>query len=149
MGGLDAHRVHHGIHGHAAEMLLLFKRDAQFVECLDKLRVYLVHAFLLLRRLGRGIITYGLEINLRNGEMSPVRHGQGEPVSVSLQTEVKQPIRLSLLARNKAYDILVQTCRYYFRIYVRCKTVLIFSFGGIPKNSIIIHNQMFRVFFSE
>ena len=48
------------------------------------------------------------------------------PVSESLQTELQHPVRLALLGRYEAHDVLIQAVGYYLGMHVGGESVLIF-----------------------
>ena len=125
-GSLHGNGVHHGVHGHAAQRHLLLQRNAQLVEGLDQLGIYLIHALGALLLLGRvGVIRNSLVINLRNTEMGPRRHLQRQPVAVSLQAELQHPVGLSLLFGDKTDNILVQTLLDHIGMHIGRKAILV------------------------
>ena len=139
MGGLDAHGVHHGVHGHSHLQFLFLERNTEFVESVEKLGVYLVERFgpFLLHR--RGIIAYCLEVYFGDVEMGPVRRGEREPVSVGLQAEFKQPVRLSLSGGNKPYHVLVETLGDNLRVDVGGETIFVVARHGTVNVSAARH----------
>ena len=63
--------------------------------------------------------------------MSPCRHIKSKPIAVGIETELKQPLRLLLLGRYKAYHLLAQAARYDVGINVGYKTIFVFAGGDI------------------
>ena len=125
MGGLDAHGVHHGIHGHSHLQFLLFQRNAEFVEGVEKLGVDLFERFgpFFLHR--RCVIAYCLEVDFGYVKMGPVGRGEREPVAVGLQAEFEQPVGLSFAGGDKPYHVLVETLGDDLRVDVGGKTIFI------------------------
>ena len=118
MGSLDADGIHHGIDGHSGELLLLLKRDSEFVECIDQFRIDLIHTLLQLPLFRGGIIGDRLKVDLRDIEVRPLRRSESLPIAECLETEVKQPIRLTFESGNKTHGLLRQTRGHYLRIDV-------------------------------
>ena len=87
-------RIKHRINGHSCKHVSLMKRNTQFLKSLLQLRVNLSN---LLLRLRRSIIDDILIINLRNIQMRPLGHLHFLPPFKRLQTELQQPLRLTLL----------------------------------------------------
>ena len=108
MCGLDRHRVHHGVDGHAGEHFLLFEGNAQTVECLDELGVDLVDALRPFFFLRGGVVAYGLIVDVGDVEMRPAGHLEGRPVAVGFQTEVEKPVGFSFFPGNKPDDVFVE-----------------------------------------
>ena len=106
-GGLHRHRVHHCVDSRTAQGQALLKGNAQLVERFFQLGVYLPVLWLLGQRVG--IVGDGLEVDLRHMHMSPFRHRQREPVAISLQAEVEQPLGLALLLRDQPHHVLVES----------------------------------------
>ena len=115
--------IENRIYGHTGQSRPLMKRNAQFVECLFQFRIYLLRTVLI--SLGSRIIYYILKVNLRNIKMCPLRERHLLPAAESIQTELKHPLRLLLLRRDQAYDILVQTLGYEFLLDIGDEAVLI------------------------
>ena len=128
-GGLHRNRVHHCIHCHSGQCHALFKGYAELVKGFHQLGVdfFLPFAFFLLG--GVGVIGYGLIVDGRQVDMRPVRLFQREPMAISSQTEVQQPIRLFLFLRDESDDIFVQTGFDDVGLHICSKAVLIFLFG--------------------
>ena len=109
MGGLDGNGVHYRVHCHACQLFLLLQGDAELIECVEQLGIHLVERFGALLFHRSGIIAYGLEINGGHVEVSPCRRREREPVTVRLQSEIKQPFRLAFFARYEPDHILVES----------------------------------------
>ena len=97
-GGFHRHRVHDSIYRHPAQRQSLFQRDAQFVERLHQLGIYLFLVAALFACHRVGIVRNGLVIHLGQMHMPPLGLFQGAPIPISLQAEVEHPLRLTLLA---------------------------------------------------
>ena len=124
-GGLHRHRVHNGIHRHAAERQSFFERYAELVECLHELRVYLLLLILLLcQRVG--IIRDCLVVDLRQVHMSPCGLLERLPVAERLKAELEHPVGLALLLRDQSHNILVETFLYDVGVHVCGEAIFIF-----------------------
>ena len=121
---LHRYRVHDRIDSRAAESEPLLERNAELIESLLQLWVDLLVLRFLSQRVG--IVGYCLEIDVRNVDVSPCGNGESLPVAVSLQTEVEEPVGLSLLLGDKPHDILVESFRDDLGLYVGGETILIF-----------------------
>ena len=70
--------------------------------------------------------------------MSPFRHRQGKPVAECLETEVEQPLRLTLHFRYKTDHILVKTRRHNLRVDIAGKPILIFRLCSLPESLLTV-----------
>ena len=128
--GLHRHRVHDGIHCHAAQGQTLLEWYAELVKRLHQLGVYvLLVGTVLGQRVG--IVGNGLIVYLRQVDVSPRRLLERLPVAQGLQPELKHPLRLTLLLRDEAHDILVESSLYDVRMHVGGEAVLIFLVGHL------------------
>ncbi len=134
MGGLDRHRVHHGVHSHAGEHLLLLEGDTQAVERIEQLRIDLVEALGRLFLFGRGIVADRLIVDRRYVEVSPCRHRQCLPMAERLQPEVKQPVGFAFFLRYEAYDVLVESSSDDVAVNVGDKAVFIIGARDIAQH---------------
>ena len=128
-GRRDRNRVKYGIDRHSCERLALMERDAELVECLLKLRVYLLRTVLVLLR--SRIIYDVLEVYLRNVKVSPLWNRHLLPAAECLQTEVQHPLRFLLLCGDQAYDVLIQTFWYELLRDISHEAVLILLLRNI------------------
>ena len=144
IGGFHAHAVHHGVDGHAAEPQLLLQGDAKFVEGALQFRVDFA-ALGSLFLLGRGIITDVLEVEFGHSHMTPCRDLEREPVAVSLQSELQQPLRLALQGRDAAHHILVEPLGNHRGVDVGHKAIAILLVGRLVDYVIvfILHTYSF------
>ena len=69
--------------------------------------------------------------------MSPFWLLERLPVIVGLQTKFEHPVWLSLLLRDQAHNILVETLFYDFSMHIRGKTILVFLVYHILDNLIL------------
>ena len=116
--GLHRHRVHDGIHRHTAERKAFLERDAELVERLHQLRVYLLLAVVLLLRHRVGVVGNCLIVYLRQVEVSPRRLFLCLPELERLEAEVEHPVRFALLLRDETHHVLVKSLVYYIRMHV-------------------------------
>ena len=65
--------------------------------------------------------------------MRPFRRSEGLPVSESLQTELEEPFRLALLARDEPHSLFCQAGGHNLRVDIRSETVFIFRIGGFAQ----------------
>ena len=70
--------------------------------------------------------------------MAPLRLLLLFPIFQGAQAEVQQPLRLSLLLRDEAHDILVQSDGYDFGMYVSGEAELIFLLGHLTHKVIAL-----------
>ena len=135
-GGLHRHGVHDGVDGGAAEREPLFEGYAELVEGLLELGVYLVVLGLLGERVG--IVGDGLVVYLRQMHVAPRGLGLGEPVAECLQAEVEQPLGLSLLLRDKAHHILVESLIDNICMHIGGKPELVLLVGHLSYKLIFL-----------
>ena len=125
--GGHRHRVEDGIHRHPGKGGPLVQRDAELVEGLLQLGVYLLRPVAVLLR--GSIIYYVLKINLRDVKMRPCRHLHLLPAPECVKPELQQPFRLLLLGGNEPYYVLVEPFRNEFLLDISDKTMLILLTG--------------------
>ena len=108
-GGGHRDAVEHRVHRHAGQQLPLFQWDAELLVGLQQLRIHLVQALgAVFLALGRGVINDVLVVDGRVVDVRPGGLLHGQPVPVGLEAPFQQPLRLVLLGRNQADDVLVQ-----------------------------------------
>ena len=149
---LDAHRVHHGIDGCSGQCHALLQRDAQLVEGLHQLRVDFLLSLLPLAPCplplaGRvSIVGDGLVVNLRHLEVSPSRLLKGQPIAISIQAELQQPVRFSLLLGDEAHDVLRQTLLDDVRLHVGSEAVLVLLLRHLTHETVLFFHLLLRNF---
>ena len=94
----------------AGEDLLLLQRDAEPRVGLQDLRIDLVEARERVA-LRRGVVVEVLVVDLRIVDARPGRLLHADPAPVGLQPPLGHPLRLVLLGRDEADDVLVQSLR--------------------------------------
>ena len=119
-GGGDGDRVEHRVDGDppldAGEDLLLDQRNAELGVGAQQLGIDLVERL----RAGHGFrrreIIEVLEVNLGKIDPRPARRRHRQPAPVGLEAPVEQPLRLALLGRDEADDVLVEALGGLFRV---------------------------------
>jgi hypothetical protein len=117
-GGLHRDTIHHSIHGHAGQLLLLLERNTQSFEGPEQLRVHLIEALGCLALGGIGIIDDILKIDAGDLQVSPFRLLHGEPMAVGLQAELQEPFRLLLLRRDQPDHLFIETLLNHFGLHI-------------------------------
>ena len=129
-GGLHRHRVHDGVDGCAAQGKPFLQGYSQLVEGLLHLGVYL--PVLGLTRCWVGVVGDGLVVDVGQMQMSPIRSLHLLPVGEGLQSEVEQPLGLSLFLGDEMYYLLIEAFVYDLGVYVGGEAELILLFGHPP-----------------
>ena len=143
-GGLHAHAIEHHVHGHANQALLLFERDAQFLEGLHQLGIGLVEA-IERRLLLRGTVVVAvLVVDLGVVHMRPVRLLHLQPKAVGFKPPLQHPLGLVLLRADEANDVLVQPFRGLLALDVRDETVGVFLLGDLAEDivGVLCHQRL-------
>ena len=130
-GGLDRHRVHHGIDRHARQRHLLFEGNAQFVEGPFEFGIDFVHRIEFFLLLGGGIIDDVLKIYFGNRQVGPRRRFHRQPVAVGRHAPLGHPCGFALLGGDQPHDILAQSLVDGFGLDIRGEAVLIFLLSDI------------------
>ena len=138
-GSSHADAVHHEIHRHAAQALLLLERNAQLVHRLAQLRVHLVEGGELLLLLGGRVVADGLEIRLLVLEMGPLGLHHRFPRFERLEAPLKEPLRFVLLGADQPNDVFVKSRGSLVRVNVRREPKLV----GLPCD--LFQNLVFSV----
>ena len=123
-GGLDAHRVHHGINGYSCQCHALVEGDAELVEGFHQLRVNLLLVVLLFRRVG--IIRDGLVVDFGQTHVRPIGLRERLPVAKGGESELQQPFGFFLFGADLADDVFRQTGFDDFGLHVGNKSSFIF-----------------------
>ena len=138
-GGGHTDAVHHEVHSHATQALLLLKRDAQLVHRLAQLRVHFVQGSELLLLLGGRVVADGLEIGLLILEVRPLGLHHRFPRFERLEAPLKEPLRFVLLRADQPNDVFVESRRGLVRVDVRREPKLV----GLPCD--LFQNLVFSV----
>ena len=108
-GGGHGDAVEYRVHRHAGENRLFLQRDTELGVGLQELRIDLVEALgAVFPGLGRRIIDDVVVVDLGVVNVGPGGLFEGEPMPISLETPLEQPLRLFLLGGNQADDVLIQ-----------------------------------------
>ncbi len=125
--GPHRHAIKHRVHRHPGQPLALLQRNPQLLVGLQQLRINLLQAprpiALLLRR---GIIHRALVINRRVMHMRPRRLLHRQPMAIRLEPPLQHELRLILLRRDQADDVLIQARRRRVGLHVGEEAVLVF-----------------------
>ena len=119
----NGNRIEYGIHRDACKSSPFIERNPELFECGFELRVNLLGPVAVL--LGRRIIDYILEINLRDIKMRPCGHLHFLPPAESFKPELQQPLGLVLLCRDQPDYILVQSLWNELLLHISDETMLI------------------------
>src|SRR5882762_7275107 len=123
--GRDGHAVEHGIHGDAAEALLLLDRDAELLERGDELGIDLVERVEFWKLFGGRVVADRLIVDRPVLHVGPMRLRHLEPVAVRLEPPLQHPLRLALLGGNQPDHVLVQAGRHDLGFDVGDEAVLV------------------------
>ena len=108
-GHTDA--VHHKVHRHPAEALLLLERNAQLLHRLAQFRIHLIHRGKFLLLLGGRVVTNRLEIWLLVLEVRPLGLHHRLPRVERFQAPLEEPLGLILLRADQPNDVFVKSRR--------------------------------------
>ena len=135
-GGADGNRVEDGVDRdaalrfHAGKRLTFPERDAEFVESLLEFGVDFGRTVFVFHR--GGIVDDVLEVDFRKtAEVAPAGRRHALPFTEGVQTEVQQPLRLSLLRRDEPYGVLREAFRNEFLLDLGFETFTVFPGGDI------------------
>ena len=126
----DRYRVEHGINGDAGKALALVKRDAQFVERFQHLRIDFVQTLRsVVEGFRRCVVVDVLVVDIRISQLGPARLSvftlQLAPVLERLQPPLEHPIRLIFLLRDQPNNVSIQTLGSQFHLDISRESPLV------------------------
>ena len=112
-GRSDRHRIEHRIDGdasplHAGENLAFAQRNAKLLVGAQQGRIDLVQRLRPRHRFRCRVVIEVLEVDLGIVHAGPGGLLHGQPPTIGLEPPLGHPLRLGLLGRDEAHDILVQ-----------------------------------------
>ena len=147
MSSFNRHRVHHSINSHTRKYFLLLKRNSEFIERIKQFRVNFIKTLWTVLLFRSRVITYCLEIYLRNIEMRPSRNFKSEPMTECFQTKFKQPFGFTFLLRNQSHHIFVKALWNDFGVNICYKSIFILTRCNVVDNVITCFNTSGICFF--
>jgi hypothetical protein len=137
-GGAHGHRIEHRIHRHPGQACAFVQGHAQLFVGFEQLGVHLVQALgRVLERLGRRVVRQRLEVHRRHAQVRPVRWLHAAPALEGRQAPLQQKGGLTLLARDGADGVFVQSRRQAVGFDVGGEAVRVWRVQGLLQGRVL------------